>query len=84
MTVIETAEARRTPRRRVLDLGLIRFGDLSAGCVIRNLSATGAALDVGAQSLLPDSFTLIVVRQKKSYYCNIVWRKGSRVGVSFS
>jgi hypothetical protein len=84
MTIIETAEARRTPRRCVLDMGLVRFGDLSAGCVIRNLSATGAALDVGPHSLLPDSFTLIVVRQKKTYSCNIVWRKGSRVGVSFS
>jgi hypothetical protein len=84
MTVIETAEARKTPRRRVLDLGLIRFGDLSAGCVIRNLSATGAALDVGRQCLLPDSFRLIVVGQKKAYYCNMIWRKGSRVGVTLS
>ncbi len=85
MTTIATtkAEARKTPRRKVLDTGLIRFGDFSVACVIRNLSEIGAALDVAPQSVLPDQFTLIVVRKKKIYSCTVIWRKGTRVGVSF-
>ena len=66
MTVIDFAEARKTKRRRVLDTGLIRYGDMSICCVVRNLSEAGAALDIGSQVGIPDQFTLIVVSQKKS------------------
>ena len=85
MPTIATAytETRKTPRRKVLDSGLIRFGDLSVPCVIRNLSEIGAALDAAPQNFVPDQFTLIVVRKKKIYSCTVIWRKGARVGVSF-
>lgn len=85
MAIIATAdlEARKTPRHRVLDTGLIRFGELSVCCVIRNFSDSGAALDVGPDGLIPDRFKLIVVRKKKVIPCNVVWRKGTRIGVSF-
>jgi PilZ domain len=82
-TATAKAEARKTPRRKVLDTGLIRFGDFSVACVIRNLSEIGAALDAAPQSFVPDQFTLIVVRKKKIYSCTVIWRKGTRVGVSF-
>lgn len=82
---IEAAEvdARRLPRRRVLDSGMIRYGKLSICCVLRNFSENGAALDVGPHSVLPDRFALIVVRKRKTYSCTVVWRKAGRVGVSF-
>jgi hypothetical protein len=82
MTIIDL-EARRNLRQRVLDTGLIRLGDLSVCCVLRNLSETGAALDVGPECLIPDRFALIVVRKKKIYSCAVIWRKGPRIGVSF-
>jgi len=86
MAIVPTAdvETRKKPRSRVLDTGLIRFGDVSVPCVIRNLSETGAALDAAPQSVVPVQFTLIVVRTKKIHSCTVVWRKGARVGVSFS
>ena len=78
-------EARKTRRRRVLEIGLIRFGDMPMGwsCVVRNLSEAGAALDIGSQVGIPDQFTLIVLPQKKIYSCNIIWRKERRIGVAF-
>ena len=82
MTVIDLG-ARRNQRNRVLDTGLIRFGDISVCCVLRNLSETGAALDIGPESLVPDRFALIIVRKKKTYSCNVIWRKKTRIGVSF-
>jgi hypothetical protein len=83
MTVIDQAEARKASRRPVLEMALIRFGEMSVGCVIRNLTDTGAALDVGPQRDIPDRFTLIVTTKKKIYSCNVEWRKNRRIGVSF-
>jgi len=39
-------ETRRAPRRRVLKAGSITVGGGAIDCVVRNLSATGAALQV--------------------------------------
>jgi hypothetical protein len=81
MTVIDL-DARRAARRQVLDTALIRFGETSACCVVRNLSERGASLDIGSQTGVPDQFTLIVPK-KKIYSCNVVWRKGRRIGIAF-
>ena len=82
MTIVDL-DTRKTPRNRVLDTGLIRFGDMSFSCAIRNISKGGLALDVGSQVGVPDQFTLIVVPEKKTYSCSVVWRKGGRIGVAF-
>jgi hypothetical protein len=82
MTVIDL-DARKNLRNRVLDTGLIRFGDMSISCSIRNVSKGGLALDVGSQTDIPDQFTLIVVAEKKIYPCTVIWRKGRRIGVAF-
>jgi PilZ domain len=83
MRGISSTEARKSSRPRVLDMALIRFGEMSVGCVIRNLTDEGAALDVGTQSEIPDQFTLVLVAQKKIHSCTIIWRKNRRIGVSF-
>jgi hypothetical protein len=83
MTAMVLKEARTIKRRQVLETGLIRFGDMSIGCILRNLSEIGAALDVGTQTGIPARFTLIVIREEKVYSCNVVWRRGGRIGVSF-
>ena len=82
MTIIDF-DARKAQRRRVLDTGLIRFGDMSISCAIRNVSNGGLALDVGSQVGIPDQFTLFVVAAKKTYSCNVVWREDGRIGVVF-
>jgi hypothetical protein len=84
MAVIDLAEARKAKRRAVLEMGLIRFGDMSMCCVLRNLSEAGAALDVGPQRGIPDQFTLVAFPNKKIYSCNVVWRERRRIGVAFT
>ncbi len=84
MTVIDHKESRRSVRQRVIEVALIRFGDKSVCCAVRNFSEAGAALDIGAHSVIPDQFTLIAFSPtRKIYSCNVVWRKERRVGVSF-
>src|SRR3954447_10853737 len=65
MKIIDLQGARTTQRRPALDMGLIRFGDISMSCVLRNVSQGGAALDIGSQVGIPDQFTLIMLPQKK-------------------
>lgn len=84
MTVTPSPEARQKPRHRIIEAALIRSGDVSISCAIRNLSETGAALEVGQHSVVPDQFTLIVfLGWSEIYSCTVVWRKERRVGVSF-
>ena len=68
MAIIPTAdvELRKKPRRRVLYTGLIRFGDVSVSCVIRNLSEIGAALTQILRVLSPISLHWLWSVRRKS------------------
>jgi hypothetical protein len=52
-------ESRREARHRVLKAGTIEFNGGAIDCKIRNLSATGAALEVVSQTGVPEKFTLV-------------------------
>ena len=76
-------EKRIAPRRRVLKAGLINFDGAAIPCTIRNLSATGAALDVETPLSVPDCFKLVVDGESLDQPCRVVWRKDRRIGVAF-
>jgi PilZ domain-containing protein len=78
------AEARRSSRHRVLKAGTIEFGGGVIDCTIRNLSATGAALQVESQTGIPDQFTLVIPADGLHMPCRVAWRKASRLGVAFN
>jgi hypothetical protein len=67
-------------RHRVLKGARIEFGNSVFDCTIRNLSDTGAALDVSPVGL-PAEFTLVADGFRRS--CKVVWRKEKRIGVTF-
>jgi hypothetical protein len=74
---------RTAPRRRVLKAGSIQFGGGSIDCTVRNVSETGAALEVVTPLFIPDRFTLAVQVDQLKRPCRIVWRKQRRIGVTF-
>jgi len=77
-------EHRAAPRRRLLKSGKISFGGGAAiDCTIRNLSETGAALEVISPVGIPDHFTLVVEADQRHLPCRVVWRKETRIGVHF-
>ena len=76
-------ESRIAPRRRVLKAGSIVFGGSAIDCTVRNLSETGAALEVVTPLFIPDRFTLLVLTDQSKRPCHIVWRKEKRIGVTF-
>jgi len=76
-------ETRIAPRRRMLKAGTIEFGGGGIDCTVRNISATGAALEVVTALFIPDRFTLFVPSAQLKRPCHIVWRKEKRIGVTF-
>jgi hypothetical protein len=76
-------EHRAAPRHRILKAGTISFGGGAIDCTVRNLSATGAALEVVTPLFIPDRFTLIIQSEQLKRPCHIVWRREKRMGVAF-
>jgi hypothetical protein len=76
-------EVQRAPRHRVLKAGTISFGGAGISCTIRNLSDTGAALEVTSPIGIPQELTLLVETDHSSRQCRVVWRKERRIGVTF-
>jgi hypothetical protein len=76
-------ETRIAPRYRVLKAATIEFGGMTIDCTVRDISITGAALEVPSQFGIPDKFTLIVSDDGLNLPCHIAWRSGYRIGVAF-
>ena len=76
-------EHRVSPRRRLLKTGQIAFSEKAPKleCTVRNLSDTGACLQISTTAGMPTSFDLIV--EGARHPCRIVWRTETRLGVAF-
>ena len=76
-------EKRAVTRNRVLRAGTIEFNGGVINCMVRNLSSTGAMLDVASPVGIPEHFTLILPTDGHYIPCQIAWRKEKRIGVTF-
>ena len=76
-------ENRRAPRHKVLKGGTIAFGGGGVDCTVRNLSSTGAGVDVASPIGLPPSFVLVIEADHFIRRCRPIWSKDRRVGVAF-
>lgn len=76
-------ENERALRQRVLKAATMEFDGSTMDCVVRNISETGAALDVGAALHIPSEFNLLISGHGASHRCQVKWRKENRVGVAF-
>ncbi len=86
-------ERRWAQRKRSILAGKI-VGDRlqgSVACVVRDLSATGAQVDlkfsktsvISSVGQLPDQFVLILERERAEVQCETAWRRGESAGVRF-
>jgi hypothetical protein len=74
---------RAAPRQRVFKAGTIEFGGGTIDCVVRNLSETGAALEVASPLGIPAEFNLMISGNIVKRPCRVVWVKDRRIGVAF-
>jgi hypothetical protein len=78
------AEHRRAQRLRTLKGGSIMFGTaMAVDCLIRNMSETGACLEVTSPFGIPDNFTLLIRPEIIKRSCQVAWREAKRIGVRF-
>ena len=76
---------RRAPRRRILKGATIVFGAgaFSVKCLVKNLSDTGALLEMENTAEVPNDFRLVFDDRSKDRQCRVVWRATKRLGVRF-
>ena len=77
-------ENRRAPRRSVLGRAVIKGPGLATDCLVRDLSATGARLQVDSSVQLPEEFNLLLMEANSSRHVILRWRAGEFAGVQFS
>jgi hypothetical protein len=61
----------------------IEHGGYKIACTVRDLSITGAALEVSDQRAIPATFALIMPDDGLRLSCHVVWRRDYRIGVAF-
>lgn len=74
---------RENQRHRVLKKGSIQFEGSAIDGSVRNISGTGAMLEVESPLGIPRGFTLVVPADAKGRARRVVWVKGIRLGVEF-
>lgn len=77
------SDQRGSPRQRTFKGGTISFATGVIECIVRNLSDTGACLEVGSPVGIPDDFRLIIKPENLARACHVEWRTATRLGVSF-
>ncbi len=79
-----TVEKRMARRFRVLKGGTIAFEGNGIACTVRNLSSSGAAIELASAVRLPPSFMLVIETDRFIRRCRPVWSNERRVGVAFA
>ena len=74
---------KRYQRQKVMKAGTIVFGGSGIDCLVRNISDSGANLEVESQIGIPNSFDLVIDTEHSNHHCHVVWRKARRIGIAF-
>ena len=61
----------------------IKFGADAIDCAVRDLSISGAAIEVPSQAGIPERFILVMLEDGLHMPCHVVWRREYRIGVAF-
>jgi hypothetical protein len=78
------ADQRTKQRSPTFKFGIINFGsDRRVLCVVKNVSSTGAMIELENTLELPDVFTLSIEADPFSQTCRTAWRKSKEIAVKF-
>ena len=78
-------EHRSAPRVRSVLKGEIRYenGLMSTPCVIRDLSETGARIELPGDLALPDHFDLFIEKKNQTRPAVLKRKRGVEIGIAF-
>ena len=79
------SDKRSTPRLRSFLKGRVLFngGHNSLECLIRDISPSGARLELSASVALPDRFDLYLPHRDETGKVQIQWRRDNQLGIAF-
>ncbi|UJQ95330.1 PilZ domain-containing protein [Mariluticola halotolerans] len=75
-------DKRLSPRRTAAIPAVITHGRGAAKCIIRNVSETGAKIEVLSVGQIPNTFRLVASGHEQ-HQCRVVWRTLRELGVAF-
>ena len=79
----EKRQARRQPLRYTAWIALT--AEQRHGCVVSDVSESGARIDVQDSKVIPDHFVLMLTSSGAARrFCRVMWRKPTQVGVQFA
>lgn len=80
-----TEDQRASPRSRTFLPARVEIAEIgiAAPCTVRDLSETGARIQISGSVTLPPSFTLHIPRFDRRVRVTRRWHRGDFVGVSF-
>ena len=76
-------ERRAIPRKPVFMSGAIQFAGGAVNCLVRDMTISGATIDVADPHDIPERFNLVLKADGTHIPCHVVWRQEERIGVAF-
>ena len=76
-------EKRKYPRTEINEQAYVSSGGSVMSCMVRNISAEGAAIDVENPAFVPARFRLVMANDSTVHECRIAWIQQKRIGVTF-
>ena len=79
-------ERRSLVRHKTFIKGRIYFNNRlsSMDCIVRDVTNSGARLEVSENVPLPDAFEIYMPNKDEYFHAQVEWRKGGSMGVSWS
>ena len=77
-------EQRKHPRTEINEPAYVSSGGSVMRCMVRNISAEGAAIDIENPAFVPSRFRLVMANNSSVRECQIAWIQQKRIGVTFA
>jgi len=77
-------EKRKHPRTEVNEPAFVSSGGSVMRCMVLNISAEGAAIEVDNPAFVPPRFRLVMANDSSVRDCSIAWIQQNRIGVTFA
>jgi hypothetical protein len=76
-------ERRKNPRTEINEPAYVSSGGSVMSCMVRNISAEGAAIDVDNPAFVPARFRLVMASDASVRECSVTWIQKNRIGLTF-
>ena len=78
-------ERRTSARQRTVMRGCIYYDKRSAAadCLVRDVSQSGARLELSANVVIPDLIELYIPKKEETHQARVLWRHDNEIGVAY-